>query len=243
MSLDEFDDVAQAAYKVELSSISGVSPDLIELTVTAASVRVVATFRGLDTVAADIAVTSLSTAITSVPSVGSFGGFPTTSDMPTVSKALDIRPAPSPPPPFPLPPPPPQPLPPPPERPLGTPAPWPPPPWVAEATPAAKAAHFEAKTAAVATAARASVSSFGEADEETQNETVSSVAGTYETLDQDVANGASLAELLDLQLDACVGGAPTVDNLNWSFHGAVSHEDQLTCTHAPTKRSPFSHFR
>ena len=243
MSLDEFDDVAQAAYKAELSSITGVSPGLIDLTVTAASVHVVATFLGLDTVAADIAVASLSTAINRSQGGGSFGGFPTTSEMPiTVSTALDIRPAPSPPPPSPLPPPPPQPLPPPPERPLGTPAPRPPPPWVAEATPAAKAAHFAAKTAVVAAAARASVSSFAEADEVTQNETVSSVARTYETLHQDVANGASLAELLDLQLDACVGGAPTVDNLNWSFHGAVSHSDQhLPCTNAPTKRSPCSH--
>ena len=222
MSLDEFGAAAQAAYKAELSSISGVDADWIELTVTAASVYVVATFRGLDTVAADAVVTSLSTAITSAATVGSFVGFPTTSDMPTVSTALDVRPAPSPPPPSPLPPPPPQPLPPPPERPLGTPAPRPPPPWAAEATPATKAAHYATKTAAVAVAARTSVSSFAEADEQTQNETVSSVGVTYMTLHQDVANGASLAELLDLKLDACVGGAPTVDDLNWSFHGAVS---------------------
>ena len=103
---------------------------------------------------------------------------------------------------------------------------------MAEATPEAKAAHFAAKTAVVAAAARTSVSSFAEADEETQNETVSSVAGTYETLHQDVANGVSFAELLDLKLDACVGGAPTVDDLNWSFQGAVSYADQLPCTHA-----------
>ena len=63
VSLDEFDAVAQAAYKAELSSISGVSPNLIELTITAASVHVMATFRGLDTVEADSAVQRLTHAL------------------------------------------------------------------------------------------------------------------------------------------------------------------------------------
>ena len=232
MALDEFDAEAQANYKAELSRVSGVSQDRIELTVTGASVNVVATFLRLQPITADNVGITLATAITGSVASGVFGGFPT-SDTPTLNTALEVLLAPSPPPPSPPPPPPPQPEPPPPEQPFGTPAPGPPPPYVAEASPTAKAAHFEAKKAAVAAAAKAAVSSFADADPETQNTTVRLVGGTYDTLHKDVENSASLAGLLDLKLDACVGGAPSVDDLNWSFHGAVSFIDQAL--HASTQ--------
>ena len=122
--------------------------------------------------------------------------------------------------------------------------PWPPPPYAADASPEAKAAHFAAKKEAVATQARAAVSSFADADEETQSATVSDVSTTYTTLDADVENSGSLASLFDAQLgrgkgakqlrrrlqdaaqpnidvSACIGGAPSLEDLKWTDNGAA----------------------
>ena len=123
--------------------------------------------------------------------------------------------------------------------------PWPPPPYVADASPEAKAAHFAAKKEAVATQARAAVSSFADADEETQSATVNDVSTTYTTLDADVENSVSLGSLFDAQLgrsngvkrlrrrrlqdaaqpnidvSACIGGAPSLEDLKWTDNGAA----------------------
>jgi len=90
-----------------------------------------------------------------------------------------------------------------------------------KARPEAKAAYFAAKRAAVAEQARTAVSSFAEADEATQNETVSEVSVTYQMLVDDVTNTAALGDFLSEQLSACVGEPSTPDALNWHFPGAV----------------------
>ena len=122
---------------------------------------------------------------------------------------------------------------------------------MADAAPETKAAHFAAARTAVAAQATAAVGSFLEADEETQNATVGDVLVTYNTLDADVDNSVSLGSLYDAMLgrgtrgrrrrlgsiwgrrlqdeatadvdvSACVGGSPDLEDLNWSGNGAVS---------------------
>ena len=125
---------------------------------------------------------------------------------------------------------------------------------MADAAPEAKAAHFAAARETVATQATAAVGSFAEADEATQNATVGDVLVTYNTLDADVDNSASLGNLFDAMLgrgtqgrrrrlsgfwgrqlqgeastglpadidvSACVGGSPNLEDLNWTGNGAV----------------------
>ena len=125
---------------------------------------------------------------------------------------------------------------------------------MADATPETKEAHFAAAKAAVAAEATASVGSFAEADEETQNATVGDVLGTYNTLDADVENSAALGDMFDallgrgtqgrrrrlsgiwgrrledevptdtpadIDVSACVGGSPSLEDLNWTRNGAV----------------------
>ena len=164
----------------------------ISLWVAGASLTVTATFAGLANAARESAVTSLSDAISSSSSSGSFAGLSVVGLL-TVETSLVVVMAPSPPPPSPEtppPPPPPMPNPPPPSIPVGAPLPAPPPPWVAEATPEAKEAHFAAKKEAVADAAKAAVASFAEADEATQNATIGDTLVTYETLGAD--SGSSI---------------------------------------------------
>jgi hypothetical protein len=116
---------------------------------------------------------------------------------------------------------------------------------VADADPETKAAHFEAKINAVADQAFQMVSSFADADEVTQQATITSVLVTYDTLANDTGNSAALSAFLnsktgrvssagqrrrrrlqdeaqsDVDAGACVGGAPSLDDLRWSFNGAT----------------------
>ena len=118
---------------------------------------------------------------------------------------------------------------------------------MADAAPEVKEAHFAAAREAVATQAAAAVGSFAEADEESQNATVGDVLDTYNTLDADVENSALLGNMFhallgrgtegrrrrrlqgeartdtpaDIDVSACVGGSPSLEDLNWTLNGAV----------------------
>ena len=191
MSVEEFGSAEQESYKTTLAGIAGVSESSITLSIAGASLAVTATFSGLSNAVREAAVVALSEAISTSTSSGFFAGLTLAGSLLTVETSLVMIMAPSPPPPSPAqppPPPPPMPKPPPPSIPLGAPMPGPPPPWVAEATPEAKEAHFEAKKEAVADEARNSVASFAEADPETQNATVGDTLATYQALGADTGS-------------------------------------------------------
>lgn len=243
MAYEAFDASAQAAYKSALASTTGVLATDISLVWTQAgaeparrelhtstrrraqtssSIVVVATLPELEPPVAADAANEIAKQISAAASTGTFMTFAAApATLPAMRVVTTIIPAPAPPPPPGPPPPDLSPSPPPPvSPPLDMPAPNPPPPW-GEASKEAKAAFFNAKKEAAATKARASVTAFPKADEKTQNGTVGDVAMTYRTLDGDAVNGANMSLFYKKRVDACVGGTPALDQLNWSFNGAV----------------------